>query len=277
MAKKQANTKTAKPARASQFNFAQDSYLESTSRPLYGLLFLLPLMVIYEVGTLWVNTEQVAEILIHKRIIAFIWLSNVAEWLGLGPGLTWLFPALVVVIILLCWHLVRRHPWKIRVDWLAWMVAESILLCVPLLVLNATIGSSTVMATLQGQEPATTTAGESFITHVVTGIGAGIYEELVFRLILFGLILMILEDLLKIKSHIATLTAVGISAVLFSLYHYFTIDAGGFRVIGTFDLSGFVFRILAGMYFAFVFRYRGYGITAGAHAAYDILLKALWG
>jgi hypothetical protein len=35
---------------------------------------------------------------------------------------------------------------------------------------------------------------------------------------------------------------------------------------------GFVFRFLAGVFFSVLFVYRGFGIAAGSHAAYDVLL-----
>jgi len=37
-------------------NFVKDSYLERTSRPVYAILFLLPFILFYEVGTILINT-----------------------------------------------------------------------------------------------------------------------------------------------------------------------------------------------------------------------------
>ena len=38
-----------------------------------------------------------------------------------------------------------------------------------------------------------------------------------------------------------------------------------------FTVREFVFRTLAGVYFACLFAMRGFGITAGTHAFYDII------
>ena len=67
--------KTSKQNKASQvraggvLNFAEGSYLETTQQPLYALFFLLPLIALYELGTLLVNTDQIAHT--QSRVAAF--------------------------------------------------------------------------------------------------------------------------------------------------------------------------------------------------------------
>jgi hypothetical protein len=39
-----------------------------------------------------------------------------------------------------------------------------------------------------------------------------------------------------------------------------------------FDWYPFVFRTVAGLFFSALFIYRGFGIAAGTHAAYDMLV-----
>jgi len=267
-----------KPTASSRglLNVSEGSYIESTSRPLYALLFLLPWIVIYELGTLWVNTEQVGQILTRKCVIAFIWLTKLAQWMQLQPRLVWLFPGFVVVVILLCWHIATGRSWRVRFKWLGGMAVESVLFAVPLMFINAAIGSSTRAGAFAAVFDNPTV--QAYLDYIVTGIGAGIYEELVFRLILVGLLLVILEDLIKLKTHLAVIIAVTISAVLFAAHHYFGFVNGHLAIFQhePFTMSGFLFRTAAGVYFAILFHYRGFGITAGAHAAYDIILKTLW-
>ena len=265
------------PSFGGLLNFAPGSYLESTSRPLYALLFLLPWIVVYEFGTLWVNTEQYGQTLMRKYVVSFIWLTRFAQWMGLPERLVWLFPGFVVMVILLGWHLAARHSWRARPKWLAFMAIESILLAIPLMFLNAALGRSA----LHSAAAAAVTiaqAGRSWFADVVTSIGAGIYEELIFRFILMGLILMFLEDLCKVKASLAALVAVAVSSLLFALHHYIGFEDGRFITFSAvpFTPVGFIFRTAAGTYFAVIFRYRGYGITAGTHAAYNIILKSLW-
>ena len=74
-------------------NFAPGSYLESTSRPIYALLFLLPLVLIYEIGVL-ANISGITQS--QPPIATFSWLVGLAEWLGLSRYLAWAFPGPVV-------------------------------------------------------------------------------------------------------------------------------------------------------------------------------------
>ena len=251
---------------AGHLNFGEGSYLESTSHPLYALVFLMPLVGIYEIGTILVNTDAIAHT--QARVAAFTWLMGLAEWIGMNRSLAFAFPGLVVMIILLCWHLSSHYPWRIKLGWLGWMAVESVLLSLPLFALGAVINSSNTFAVIDNGS-----GGEigSYWANIVTSVGAGIYEELVFRLILVGLIIVVLEDVLKVKVSIATFIAVFVSAGLFAAHHYLGFQGGQIARLEEFKLGGFIFRAAAGLYFALIFRFRGYGITAGTHGAYNII------
>ena len=60
--------------------------------------------------------------------------------------------------------------------------------------------------------------------------------------------------------------AVVLSSLLFSIAHY--IGPYGDKFLW----FTFVFRFLAGASFSLLFMYRGFGIAAGAHAGYDLLV-----
>lgn len=282
MAKNKSKAKPKKTAKSTlaalpsrHLNYAPGSYLETTSRPLYALLFLLPLVVIYEIGTLLVNTRQFENFVVQERVATFTWLIHLARWSGLDPRLVWAFPGLVIIIILLCWHLASSYDWTIRVPRLGWMSVESIVLALPLLLLSAAIGGSSTTA-YQSIAANNDAGSYSLVSHLITSIGAGIYEELIFRLILIGLLIMFMEDVCKAKSNAAIIVAIVVSSALFAAHHHIGIDAGGSVLLEPFEWGRFIFRSLAGVYLALIFSWRGYGIVAGAHAAYDIILKILW-
>jgi len=96
-------------------------------------------------------------------------------------------------------------------------------------------------------------------------LGAGFYEEVLFRLCLlpacFGFF-----RLVRLRKGWASVLAVLSSSLIFSFAHYVGGDTYGFT------LYGFTFRALAGMIFAGLFVLRGFGITVGCHAAYDLLV-----
>ncbi|MBN1766710.1 MAG: CPBP family intramembrane metalloprotease [Sedimentisphaerales bacterium] len=252
----------------SNLNLAPGSYLESTSRPWYGLLFLMPWIILYEVGTLVVSAEQITG---TPRIVAFTWLMGLAKFIGMDQSLAWAFPGLVVVIILMCWHLSTHHPWAVNFKWLGWMAAESIVMTIPLFVLAALMNSSNPFSVSLSTANEAGPSSSGYLANIVTSIGAGIYEELVFRLILIGLIVMVLEDLCKVKLLTASMIAVLISAGAFAAHHYIGIIDGHIVRLEDFKIPSFVFRTFAGVYFAVIFRLRGFGITAGTHIAYDMI------
>jgi membrane protease YdiL (CAAX protease family) len=114
----------------------------------------------------------------------------------------------------------------------------------------------------------------TFFRSLVGYVGAGIYEELLFRLILLSGAVGILR-LLRIPPRAAMVIAVVLVSLAFSVAHY-QLD---FMILGQhvstshgepFSWYSFLFRFLAGVYFSLLFLFRGFGISCGAHAMYDI-------
>lgn len=267
------STTQSRPPADRALNFTPGSYLEVTARPLYGLVFLLPLFIFYEVGTVVFLTDPTAHT--QTRIVAYAWLMRVGEWLGLHPHIAWASPGFMAMLILLCWQLVSKQSWRVRLGHVPWMYVECLVLTAPLFAIGSLINGSLGMSGQGTMAAMTETAGAAgWLSDWVTSIGAGIYEELVFRLILINLLLLLLEDLLRVKKTLAMLIAVAVSAVLFAGHHYVAISQGGELVSLAHEPFGwysFLFRTAAGVYFAAIFHYRGYGITAGTHAAYNII------
>jgi membrane protease YdiL (CAAX protease family) len=110
---------------------------------------------------------------------------------------------------------------------------------------------------------------------IVTSIGAGIYEELVFRLILICLLMILFQDVMQLERGSSIVLSILVSAALFSAYHHVDFLSGRLNPTDPFSLTKFAFRAIAGVYFAVVFAIRGFGITAGAHAFYDIIATVL--
>jgi len=109
------------------------------------------------------------------------------------------------------------------------------------------------------------------LANIVTGIGAGIYEELIFRLILICFLMILFQNIAKFDHTNSIILSVFISAALFSAHHHVVFVNGRFALTAPFNGTAFGFRTIAGIYFAVLFAIRGFGITAGAHAFYDII------
>jgi membrane protease YdiL (CAAX protease family) len=246
-------TASARTGRTSRTSFIQNTqsamagYLKKSERPLASLIFLLPLILIHEIG--WRLSGE--------RLLAFVMLRQFCDFFGAtGPFI----PALVLIISLLGWHLARKDKWTVEVNTLLGMTLESLLLALPLVALAAGMARWTWRPTL-----AMHIGGSS--NQIVIALGAGIYEEMIFRLTLITLLNILFVDLLRMPKTRAAILMVVISAVTFSLYHYLGPER--------FAWQSFVFRTVAGMYFGTIFICRGFGVTAGCHAAYDCIVCAI--
>ena len=112
-------------------------------------------------------------------------------------------------------------------------------------------------------------AGRSgFIQEIVLSLGAGVYEELLFRLILVTLLFALLK-LVPMTNRGRYLLAATVGALIFSWAHY--IGALG----DTFTLSSFTFRFLMGLALNALFLLRGFGIAAMTHALFDVFVTIL--
>ena len=108
----------------------------------------------------------------------------------------------------------------------------------------------------------------SLETQLVVSLGAGIYEELVFRVLLVSGFAF-LGALLGWGRPVAVGIAVVLSAGIFSAFHY--IGPLGDR----WTLVSFTFRAIAGLLFSGLYVARGFGIAAWTHALYDVGLSLL--
>jgi len=231
------------------------NYFAASERPLASLMFVLPMIVVYEVGTRWYATDPVHGT--EQRIIAFNLMRQFFTLFGAHGRY---LPCFAIVSVLVTTHLVRKDPIIVRPWTLIGMAIESVLLAVPLLLAGQTVIHYLQQITLVGLAGADREM-------IVTFFGAGIYEELVFRLAGFALLSLLFRDALKFKKKLSMLLIVVCSGILFSGYHYL----GNER----FEWPSFVFRTLAGVYFGVLFMSRGFGVTAGTHTAYDIIVWSL--
>jgi membrane protease YdiL (CAAX protease family) len=215
------------------------------ARPLDALVFLLPLIVFSEIGSL----------IQPDRVIAFVLLRRFFELFGYVGMLA---PGLGVVVILIATHIASGERWVVHWNRVGLMYLEAVGLCFPLLALNLLIPLT-----------AAENAASPLLGWLALSIGAGIYEELIFRLVLISLLVIIGGDLLRFGRTRVALTAIVLSSLVFAAHHHQPIGAEPF------DLVRFCFRTVAGVYLAIIFWFRGYGSAAGCHAAYNVALIAI--
>lgn len=254
-------------------NYVPGSYLDRTSRPIYALAYLLVFIVLYEIGTVLVSPQLLSDSFANsdrRVVVSFIWIKEALVFLKFSENMAWFATPLVVVVILIAWQFASETSWRVSMRDFAPMTIECLVYTIPLIAMSLFINrhpsSQSVIAAMGSGS-----SFGSFIADIVTSIGAGIYEELVFRLILISLIVMCLSDILGVSDKWSLALATFVSAILFSAHHHVFYVDGELRFAEVFSISSFVFRFLAGGYFAVIFASRGFGIAAGTHAFYDIL------
>ncbi|MFO0910535.1 MAG: CPBP family glutamic-type intramembrane protease [Isosphaeraceae bacterium] len=236
------------------------SYWSVTRRPLPCLAFVLPLLLAYELGVVWLGGSAAESL----RTGADAWMRRGMATLGLTDQ--WLLPVSLVVGLLL-WQAFTRSDWRFSPWSLLGMAGESLVLALVLVGLSRLLDLGFLV--LERTGPPLLAAGSSgaspWMTHLVGYLGAGVYEEMLFRLGLIPLFYLILRAL-QAPQVLASSAAVTASALLFSLAHH----AGSPGEV--FTWFAFIFRWLAGVFFAWVFVVRGFGVAVGTHTAYDILV-----
>jgi hypothetical protein len=238
------------------------TYWQASRAPRYSLLFALPLLIFYEVlaalapaGPRGMSVRNGADVILQS---VFVWLAG--AW---GPRL-----------FMLC--LIGVGAWLIARDWRAnrnlspavvgGMLLESVCLA---LVFGIVVGSLTAALLGVPPPPMLVAFGTQQLprsTMLMLSLGAGIYEELLFRVVIVGLLAWGAKKLLGWRPLVAGIAATVLGALIFSAFHYI----GPFA--DRFEVYSFVFRTIAGLFFSGLYLLRGFGITAWTHALYDVFL-----
>jgi membrane protease YdiL (CAAX protease family) len=246
-------------------------YFALTQRPLHVLAFLLPLIILYELGASHhlANAANGAleTIRAHSMLLGFF------QDFGLFGRF---LPAAALITVLLVSHALHKDRWKIRPLVLLLMLVEVIIWTVPLLVLMLLVksldgsggGWAAAAAELSAaaMSPLQALQDRPWQARATVAIGAGLYEELVFRMIGMTLLHLIFVDLAKLKESTGRGLAVLGTAVAFALYHDHTWQGSSIDVWHALPF------LVAGGYFGMVYLHRGFGIVVGVHALYDVLV-----
>lgn len=242
-----------------------DGYVALSTRPLHILMFLLPLVVLYELGSvIYLTSGDESTVRLISAQAILLRLFNV-----FGLGSVYL-PGVLLVVILLIWHVLTRDPWRVKWRVLGLMLGESAIWTLPLLVLGG------VVYRLVGGVPQMVAFADADITSLslpgraAISIGAGLYEELLFRMVAIALVHLIAADLLRMKDYPARVIAVVVSAIAFGLYHDVATATGGI------DWPRLAVLVFAGLYFGALYVARGFGIVVGVHALYDLTVLVLF-
>ncbi|NQV30856.1 MAG: CPBP family intramembrane metalloprotease [Candidatus Marinimicrobia bacterium] len=226
-------------------------YLNSSRTIHYSLVITFPVLVIYEIGIFVLFRNAFFEM----RNTGEILLRNLFETLHMTN------PYVVSGILLACFVAVMWRGYRIekrsgiRSNYIVYMLLESML------------WASILFMAMQlfSQLPLQMGTLEDKISNVNLAVGAGIFEELIFRLVLIGAIIVILERGLSFERTTAVPLSIFLAACVFAGFHLF---------LEVYQFPVFSQRVFGGLILGTLYYYRGYGISVYTHIIYNILILA---
>ena len=224
------------------------TYLEESRQFATGFLFIVPLVIGYEVGLRLLGSESTS------------WASGVVRFV-FGVCGRYEPVAFSVVVAALVFEAWRRSD-KLQIDIELWglMLAESVVYAVALGLLGSFAAQRILAAAGEAGAP-------SLAHDIVLSIGAGVYEEALFRVGLLGAMYYLLKAWARMRPGLAAFLAIVASSVVFAACHHL-------RPYGDpFEAPRLLFRFGMGVAFAGIYIYRGLGIVVYAHALYDVFIS----
>jgi len=225
---------------------------KTASTPWTDLGLTLPIFVIYHLGVIWLPQRNAADWVTYQLI-------DLAEHDLLAyAGLTLAIAAVYVGVL---W--VAGRGQTLRWDRFIWLFTEAVTYAVAMRLIASYAVGRVLMA------PADPLG---FVPSAVISLGAGFYEEVAFRVLLFGLglkAMRLLLDLGTLKSGMLALSWAVICALLFSAWHHIG------ELGDPFELKTFLFRAVCGLVFTAIYVFRGFAPVVWTHTLYDLWVLLL--
>ncbi len=227
-------------------------YWHQSKSPFYSLIFTLPLLIGYEFLVFTLNHSDImglrngADILFRQ----FFAIFGIYGFYFVG------FIVLLALLLSYHFHTRKKNNGHFKVAYFLLMLFESMCYAFLLLLIVDQIGRYFILQ------------GEAFDRRqlIALALGAGVYEEFIFRVVMITAALFLCRDILRFSLTFSVVIAILFSSLVFSLFHYM----GPFG--DPFKIQSFIMRFGAGVFLAILFTLRGYGITAYTHMIYDMLV-----
>lgn len=234
-------------------------YWRLARAPRYNLVFVLPLLAAYELLAFGLSHDAIAGVRNGADVILkSIFVALGGRWGMVAFGILLVGGGAVRVVRDL--HANGSPRGRVYLG----MAAEAVTYAI---VFGGVVGALTALVLGRWAALAMGQFAEFDVpTQLMISLGAGLYEELLFRVLLVGGLALLARKVFHWRPGRAGAFAVVVGALAFSSFHY--IGSYG----DEFALGSFTFRAIAGALFSGLYLIRGFGITAWTHALYDIFL-----
>ena len=225
------------------------SYIVNSKNIYYSLLFIAPLFFLYELMC-WM---QYANKIILIRNSADIFIQNIInEFMNnITPAILLLIFSLFIIINR---KKIVKFDFKLYVLFL--MLVESFIWAIIFIMVVASF-NLLLLSIIDDN---------ILFEQYYLAVGAGLWEELLFRVILIMIFMYLANKVLKYNYLFSAFLSILVSSILFSLFHYL----GPFG--DEFFYSTFYLRTFAGFFLGTLYLLRGYGIVVYTHVLYDFFI-----
>ncbi len=235
------------------------TYFSDTKTLLYSFLLSLPVFLAYEILIL-ISQPDASHVV---RISVDVWFKSIFTSLGVNAvSISLLIVALCGLFIL---YKERARLKTIRFKFFPLMIGEAMIYAVVVAFITQTLVA--LLLNISASDPINQLTG---LQKFALSLGAGIYEELFFRVILVSAFLLIFNKFFNNVKWASIAASVVLSALLFSAVHY--IGSMG----DPFTLSSFLFRFIFGLILNGIYVARGFGVAVWTHALYDVMVLLVY-
>lgn len=214
--------------------------------PITDLVLTLPIFIGYHLGVVFLPVRNAADV-VTRELVALA-DNNLLAY----SGLTLAIGAVFVVGLL-----VTRKRHAMHWQRFAMVAAEGVIYAIAMRLLAGWVVGELYLAAGSGNA----------FSGLIMSLGAGFYEEIAFRVLLYGAGAKLLWLLLRPEGPKKLGLYLGwalVSAIVFSGWHY--VGAYG----DPFEIRSFTFRAVCGVVFTAIYHYRGFAPAVWTHALYDI-------
>ncbi len=210
------------------------------------------MLLLYEIFIIWGNTSNVV-----IRNAPEVWLRTLLNFLGISH---YHISFIMITVAILAIPIFYRQGLQIRKGVFLGIFFESIFWgAVSGMLINLVIAKLFM---------ATGSISGSILGDLGLAIGAGLFEELFFRVILTSALMWGCLKLIRLK-WLSVTVAIILASFMFSLAHY--VGSAGDPL----EIYSFLFRFLAGLWFTTLYSVRGFAVVCLTHAFYDIFIIIL--
>ena len=231
------------------------NYFSLSKNDFYSIIIIAPLIILYQILGFFNNYHS--DLIVKNSADVFIkyFFQYLSVEYASSIYLT-CFIAIIIFIILKNKKIFISS--EIKLSFLFGMILESLLHSLSLLFVMSLIYKLLPLGLFL--------FNNEVMEGIYLSIGAGIWEELLFRYIMISSLLFIFNKMMYDFSLISYILIIAFSSALFSYYHFIGIPS---ELI---NFSIFIYRFIAGTILSVIFIFRGLGIAVYTHAFYDLYL-----